>query len=41
LQTAIENANTHNVAPEVEAAITDLLAAQKAALPPETTEPAA
>lgn len=42
LQAAIENANTHNVTPEVEAAITDLIAAQKAALPAEAapTDPA-
>lgn len=41
LQTAIDNANTHNVTPEVEAAITELLDAQKAALPLATEAPAA
>lgn len=41
LQTAIENANTHNVTPEVESAITDLIAAQKAALPPAPEAPTA
>jgi len=41
LQAAINNANTHNVTPEVEAAINELLDAQKAALPPATEAPAA
>lgn len=34
LQAAINNANTHNVTPEVEAVINQLIVAQKAALSP-------